>query len=213
MKIKINRDSFQKVFQIAAAVAPTRSPKAILQNVKIDVSKSDVILTATDTEVGVRMVVPDVEITSPGSAVVPVSRLSMILRESSDEQLEIEADADKTLILGKSSRFELQGQNPDEFPEVAGFDEKDYFELEANVLQELIRRTLFATDAESSRYALGWRLAGIGRQTGHRSWYRRPTSCKDAGSNHQSRRSSDWWIDNDCAVKSHAADSTDVARQ
>jgi DNA polymerase-3 subunit beta len=155
MKIKINRDSFQKVFQIAAAVAPTRSPKAILQNVKIDVTKSEAVLTATDTEVGVRLAVPDVEITTPGSAVVNVTRLSMILRESSDEILEIEADTDKILVLGKSSRFELQGQNPDEFPEVAGFDEKDYFEVEGHVFQELIRRTLFATDAESSRYALG----------------------------------------------------------
>lgn len=155
MKIKINRDSFQKVFQIAAAVAPSRSPKAILQNVKIEVTDKEAVLTATDTEVGVRMVVPDVEITTPGNAVVPVTRLSMILRESSDDVLEIEADSDKTLVTGKNSRFELQGQNPDEFPEVASFDEKDYFELESQVLHELIRRTLFATDAESSRFALG----------------------------------------------------------
>lgn len=155
MKIKINRDSFQKVFQIAAAVAPTRSPKAILQNVKIDVTEKEVLLTATDTEVGVRMFVPDVEIMTAGSAIVPVTRLSMILRESNDDSLVIESDSEKTLVTGQNSRFELQGQNPDEFPEVAGFDEKDYFELEAKVLKELIRRTLFATDAESSRYALG----------------------------------------------------------
>ena len=155
MKIKINRDSFQKVFQIAAAVAPSRSPKAILQNIKIDATPNEVVLTATDTEVGVRLLVPDVEVTTNGSAVVPVTRLSMILRESNDEVLELEADSDKTLVIGKNSRFELQGQNPDEFPEVVGFAEKDYFELESSVLQELIKRTLFATDAESSRYALG----------------------------------------------------------
>jgi hypothetical protein len=39
VKIKINRESFFKVFQVAAAVAPARSPKAILQNVKLVVSK------------------------------------------------------------------------------------------------------------------------------------------------------------------------------
>ena len=155
MKITIKRDSFQKVFQVAAAVAPARSPKTILQNVKIDVSKSETVLTATDMEVGIRLNVPDVEVKSGGSAVIPVSRLNMILRESSDESLQIDADSEKILITGNNSRFELQGQNPDEFPEVAGFDETDYFELQAGVLRELIRRTLFATDAESSRYALG----------------------------------------------------------
>lgn len=155
MKIKINRESFFRVFQIAAAVAPARSPKMILQNVKIEVTKDSGILTATDTEVGVKLTVPDLEVKSPGSAVVPVSRLSMILRESSDEILEIDASSDKTLITGANSKFELQAQNPDEFPEVAGFDDKDYYEISAKVLKELIKRTLFATDSESSRYALG----------------------------------------------------------
>lgn len=155
MKIKIKREPFQKVFQVAAAVAPARSPKTILQNVKLDVTKDEAVLTATDMEIGVRLVVPEVEVQSPGSAVIPVSRLNMILRESSDETLQIDADSDRILITGQNSRFELQGQNPDEFPEVASFEEKDYFELSAKVLRELIRRTLFATDAESSRYALG----------------------------------------------------------
>jgi DNA polymerase-3 subunit beta len=155
VKIKIKRESFQKVFQVAAAVAPARSPKTILQNVKLDVSNDEAVLTATDMEIGVRLIVPEVEVLAPGSAVIPVSRLNMILRESGDETLQIDANSDRILITGQNSRFELQGQNPDEFPEVAGFEETDYFELSAKVLRELIRRTLFATDAESSRYALG----------------------------------------------------------
>ncbi len=155
MKIKIKRDSFQKAFQIASAVAPSRSPKAILQNVKLDVSKEETILTATDIEIGVRLNVADVTVESPGSAVIPVNRLSMILRESSDDYLVIEADGEGILITGNNSRFELSAQNPEEFPEVAGFVESDYFEVAAGVLKEMIHRTLFATDAESSRYALG----------------------------------------------------------
>jgi len=155
VKIKINRESFLRVFQIAAVVAPARSPKPILQNVKIDVTKSGGMLTATDTEVGVRLNVPDLEIMVPGSAVIPVTRLSMILRESRDEFLFIEADSEKTVVSGGSSRFDLQAQNPDEFPEVAEFTDNDYFEVSAKVLKELIKRTLFATDSESSRYALG----------------------------------------------------------
>jgi DNA polymerase-3 subunit beta len=155
VKIKFNRESFFKVFQVAAAVAPARSPKTILQNVKLEIAENSGILTATDMEVGVRLTVPDLEVITPGTAVVPVSRLNMILRESNDDMLELDADPDKTLITGQHSRFELQAQNPDEFPEVADFDDSDYFEIAAGVFKELIRRTLFATDTESSRYALG----------------------------------------------------------
>lgn len=154
MKIRIDRESFFKVFQLAAAVAPNRSPKEILMNVKIDAGKES-FLTATDTEVGVRLSVPDVVVETAGSAVLPVSRMNSILRESSCETLEIEADDNKIKITGQNSQFELQGQNPDEFPEVNRFDSKNYYEVNANVLKELIRRTLFATDSESSRYALG----------------------------------------------------------
>ena len=165
MKIKINRESFFKVFQIAAAVAPARSPKTILQNIKLDVTADTVILTATDTEVGVRLTVPDPEIISQGNAVVPVSRLSMILRESNDEFLTINASEDKILITGQNSRFELQAQDPEEFPEVASFDEEDFYEVHANVFKELIKRTLFATDSESSRYALGGVLLEMSDKT------------------------------------------------
>jgi DNA polymerase-3 subunit beta len=155
VKVKIKRDSFLKVFQVAAAVAPARSPKTILQNVKMDVTKDSGLLTATDMEVGVRLTIPDLEVDTPGTAVIPVQRLSLILRESSDEFLFIESDPDKTLVTGQSSRFELQSQNPDEFPDVADFEDNDYFEVSAGVMRELIKRTLFATDSESSRYALG----------------------------------------------------------
>ena len=155
MKVKIKRESFLKVFQVAAAVAPARSPKTILQNVKMDVTDKGGLLTATDMEVGVRLNIPDLEVDTAGTAVIPVQRLSLILRESSDEFLFIESDPDKTLVTGQSSRFELQSQNPDEFPEVADFEDSDYFEVTAGVMRELIKRTLFATDSESSRYALG----------------------------------------------------------
>ena len=165
MKITVVREAFQKVFQVAAAVAPARSPKTILQNIKLEVTKKETVLTATDMEVGIRLTVPDVNVATEGSAVIPVSRLNMILRESNDEELNIDADSEKILITGQNSRFELQGQNPDEFPEVSGFEETDYYELQASVLRELIRRTLFATDAESSRYALGGVLLEMDEET------------------------------------------------
>ncbi len=161
MKIKINRNSFQKVFQIASVVAPARSPKTILQNIKLEVGQEGTVLTATDTELGVRLNVPDVEIEVAGAAVIPVSRLSMILRESTDEILAIEADSERILVTGLNSRFELAAHDPEEFPEVAEFDETDYYEVSGRVLKEMIKRTLFATDAESSRYALGGILLEI----------------------------------------------------
>ena len=51
MKLVVNREEFQRLFQIAAIVAPQRSPKPILQNVKLEAFSDSLVLTATDTEV------------------------------------------------------------------------------------------------------------------------------------------------------------------
>jgi DNA polymerase-3 subunit beta len=155
MKIQCNREAMLAAFQLAASVAPSRSPKPILQCVKLDVQDGTALLMATDLEVGVRVEVEGITAEVGGSAVLPVQRFGNILRESSDETLTLEADPQGTVIKGSRSEFNLPGQNPDEFPAVTQFEETKYHELPARTLKELIRRTIFATDTESSRYALG----------------------------------------------------------
>ena len=155
MKVTCDREKLLAAFQTAAGVAPARSPKPILQNIKLEVSEQGAILMATDLEVGIRIQVPGLEVQVPGSAILPLQRFGSILRESSDEQLRLESDAQGTLVRGQRSEFKLPAENPDEFPAVAEFSEQKYHELPARLLREVIRRTIFATDNESSRYALG----------------------------------------------------------
>ncbi len=155
MKITCDREQLLPAFQAAATVAPSRSPKAILQNVKLEVTDSGGILMATDMEVGIRLQVPGLDVAQGGSVVLPVGRFGSILRESSDDKLRIETTERGTTVKGDRSEFKLNAENPDEFPSVAGFQEERYHELPARLLKELIRRTIFATDTESSRYALG----------------------------------------------------------
>ncbi|MDP7014320.1 MAG: DNA polymerase III subunit beta [Pirellulaceae bacterium] len=154
MKITCNREKLLAAFQTAATVAPSRSPKPILQNVKLEVGER-VVLMATDMEIGIRIEVDGIDVEVGGAAVLPVDRFGPILRESSDETLRIEADAQGTLVRGERSEFKLPAGDPAEFPAVVEFTEKSFHEAPVRLVKELIRRTLFATDTESSRYALG----------------------------------------------------------
>jgi DNA polymerase-3 subunit beta len=155
MKISCDREQLLHAFQTVATVAPTRSPKPILQNVKLDAAPEGVTLTATDLEIGIRHAVAGVDVQAAGSIVLSVSRFGSILRENTDQTLHIESDGQGTTIRGDRSKFQLPAENPAEFPPVADFSEESYFEVPARLLRELIRRTVFATDNESSRYALG----------------------------------------------------------
>ncbi|MBP90223.1 MAG: DNA polymerase III subunit beta [Planctomycetaceae bacterium] len=155
MKITFDREQFLNAFMTAATVAPSRSPKPILRNVKLEVTKEASTLMATDMEVGIRIEVAGIVVEKPGTVLAPVSLLGSILRESSDEKLVIETDSKGTVVRGERSEFKLPAENPDEFPSVASFTEEAFHEVPARLYKELVRRTLFATDAESSRYALG----------------------------------------------------------
>ena len=155
MKIVCNREKLLAAFQTAATVVPVRSPRPVLQNVKMDASSDSVTLVATDMEIGIRIHVPDQTASVPGSSLLSVNQFGAILRESSDESLDIESDGQAIHVRGDRSRFKLPTGNPAEFAEVHDFDATDYFTVGGRLLKELIRRTLFATDTESSRYALG----------------------------------------------------------
>ena len=154
MKIHCDRARFLEAFQIVASVAPSRSPKVVLQNVKLEVEGDYVILSATDMEVGIRYAVDGIEVETPGAALLPVGRFSSILREAPDDKLEIEVTPQGVRIHGQRSNFLLPSANPDEFPNVASFNDDSYHEIPAGFLKEIIHRTIFATDNESSRYAL-----------------------------------------------------------
>jgi DNA polymerase-3 subunit beta len=165
MKITCQREKFLSAFQTAASVAPARSPKPILQNVKIEVADGKATLIATDLEIGIRIESAGIDVESSGSAVLPVGRFGSILRESSDEKMRLETDGQGTVIRGERSEFRLPAENPAEFPSVATFNDAKFFETPARLFREMIRRTVISTDNESSRYALGGVLLEFGAKS------------------------------------------------
>ncbi|HUT88988.1 MAG TPA: DNA polymerase III subunit beta [Thermoguttaceae bacterium] len=155
MKLTCDREKLAHAFQTAASVVPARSTKPILENAKLEVTSEKATLMATDLEIGIRIDVPGFEVQAPGDVVLPIRRFGSILRESSDTKLHLECDGNRTLVRGDQSEWQLPTQNPDEFPTVSPFDAERYHQMPARFFRELVHRTIFATDTESSRYALG----------------------------------------------------------
>jgi len=155
MKIQCNREHLLQAFLSVASVAPSRSPKPILQHVKLEATHDGASLTATDLEIGIRHALAGVEVHAPGAVLLPVARFGGILREGTDASFLIEANPHATSVRGERSHFELASADPAEFPSHAESDRNESFSVSPRVLRELIRRTIFATDNESSRYALG----------------------------------------------------------
>ncbi|MFM8406446.1 MAG: DNA polymerase III subunit beta, partial [Pirellulaceae bacterium] len=155
MKLSCNREKLHHAFQLAASVAPTRSPKEILHSIKLEAKDDEVLLTATDLESSIRIQVEQVDVQVPGTCLLNVVRVGNILRELNDSQLELETTDSGITLRGEHSEFHLPSANPDEYPVVAEFSESSYCEVPARLFREMVRRTSFATDIENSRFALG----------------------------------------------------------
>ena len=156
MKLQFQRESALATFSLAAMVAPSRSPKEILQYVKIEVRNGAAVIMATDLEVGIRVGMEGIESDEEHlDLVLPVDRFSLILRESKDETLALDVNDSTVTIKGQHSKFQLPSPNPDEYPSIIDFTESDFINVARPMFHEMIRRTVFATDTDSTRYALG----------------------------------------------------------
>lgn len=161
MKLTCNCAALANAFQTVSGVVPSRTPKEILKNVKLEVSENEIALIGTDSEVGIRYVVTEVDTAEPGEVLLPTSRIVAILRELREESVVLESTGDTIRIKSGHSEFELPLEDPAEFPSIADFNAENYLVVEAPVIREMIRRTVFATDSESTRYALGGVLLEI----------------------------------------------------
>ena len=155
MQLTCDRVPFSAAFQTVASAVPSRTPKDVLRNVYLHLASGKVQLVGTDQEVAVRCDVSGVNTSSTGEALLPTARVSSILRELQDDQFDIVVEEQKLTLKAPTAEFRLTSEDPRDFPPVPEFSESDYFRISSSVFRQMIRRTSFATDVESTRYALG----------------------------------------------------------
>lgn len=154
MKVVCDREALLSAVQIVAGVVPTRTPKPVLQAIKAT-AEDDVQLYATDLEVGIQSRVQPITVDEPGELLLPAARTLAVLREMRDAEVVIASTHTGTKIEGSKSKFELATEDVAEFPAIPDLKRDKFHRIEAEVLRALIRRTVFATDPENTRYALG----------------------------------------------------------
>lgn len=153
MKMVSHREGLLSACQLASTAVAAKDVKPVLRNLKAVVAEDRCTLMATDLELGIRLEVRGIKVDEPGDALLPANRLISILRESTDEELTIEAGMDATFIRGGTTEFEMPGEDPAAFPDIPSFAEEKYTEITAGVLRDMIRRVGFAVAAaEHSRF-------------------------------------------------------------
>ena len=150
LDLKIFTDQFTSV----AACVPNRTTKDVLKNVLLSVQGETATLTATDGELHMQST-----FACPPSklmrTLIPAARVIQIVRELAQETIELEVSDGKVILKCGGSTFSLGVEDHTNFPPVTTFDDDSYFEIDGHAIRRAIKRTIFSTDVESTRYALG----------------------------------------------------------
>lgn len=156
--INLSRDEFLAGLASLQNITGKKGTIAILSNILIETGINQIILTATDLEIGVRINVP-AEIMSEGKITLPGRKLFEIVRESGVDLLHLELhDNNWVKISANSSDYNLAGMSVEDYPSLPEYEEKGLVDIPADILIELIEHTIFSTAPEGESQ---FNLAGV----------------------------------------------------
>ncbi len=170
MRLRCERDDLLRAVQETASVVASKSVHPVYESVEIVAGKDGLTLLATDLEIGMKLRLPAGErltVEEQGTAVVPAQRLAAIVRElpKGEVRFQWNAESRESLIEAGRGRFKLQGQSPEDFPEVPEVDGAQAVTVAGGALREMVRRTHFAAAKERMRFALNGVLVKVEGET------------------------------------------------
>ncbi len=166
MQITIQQSQLLKGLQAVERAVNDRSAMPILSNVLLEAKAQEVVVTATDLDIGVQHRTVLRELGEEGAIAVPARRLSTIIRELPDELVSIESKKNYTTTLScGTSQFKLPGLPPEDFPIFPSFDGERRITLPQSSLRHVVQFTAFAMSMEETRFVLNGALFHLHEST------------------------------------------------
>jgi DNA polymerase-3 subunit beta len=154
MKLTFDRYKFAAAFGAAAGAVPSRTPKDVLRNVHMLCSGGVARLTGTDMDVSVAVTCP-VEESVDCEVLLPTQKMSQILRETKDDKIVLDVGNGKIVVKMSAGTFRMPIEEATDYPPVKPFDSTGYYSVDARAFHTAVKRTTFATDENSTTYAMG----------------------------------------------------------
>ena len=145
---------FDNLVNTSKAIS-SRNLIPILTGIKFDLEEDGLYLSASDSDISIRSFIKKddiVEIIQTGSVVLSGKYIVEIIRKLPDKDIIIEVvDGYNTIIQTDGSQFNLNGIDPNEFPNLDLDDTKNPIILNPVVFRNIINQTFFATSLSETR--------------------------------------------------------------
>ncbi|MBR1608064.1 MAG: DNA polymerase III subunit beta [Kiritimatiellae bacterium] len=152
MKFKIHQANLLEALVAVQGVVGSRVTLPVLSNVLVEAEGETLRFTTTDFTVAKRFSCK-AEIEEPGAVTLPVKRLAAIVRELSDQIVEVSTDKkrpDAVRMVCGSYRSTIAGIAASEFPKIPSTEGGLAFTLPQATLKEMLRKTSYAAAADDA---------------------------------------------------------------
>lgn len=154
MKIKIEKKDILSLISRAQNIVEKRNTMPILINVLLEVGKNNLRVFATDLEVSLTDEAA-CEVMSSGKVAVNAKSLFEIVKELPEGLLVLEKKENNWLrVTQNRSVFNIVGISPEEYPVFPTFTTKEFMPIDAEVLKDMIEKTIYSVSNDETRYHL-----------------------------------------------------------
>jgi DNA polymerase-3 subunit beta len=154
MLFEIERDSLLDGLSKTVPITEKRSPLPILSHILMEARDAEVILTATDLEVGLRITY-GCNVSEAGIVTIPSKKIYEIVRELSPGMVKVQlTEANRIEITSGNSDFQLVGMDASDYPAWSTLEEVTTAPIQAEKLLSMIDKTIFASSSDDSRFNL-----------------------------------------------------------
>ena len=155
MKFIVKKEILLESLNNTSRAISTKNLIPILTGIKFDLKEDGLYLYASDTDVSIRSFIPRDKLTSldeVGSIVIGGKYIVEIIRKLPSTDISIEViDGYKLIISTDNTEFNLNGINPNEFPNLDLDETKEPIIINTEVFKEIINQTVFATSPSETR--------------------------------------------------------------
>lgn len=150
MKFSVNQEKLSSCLQSLIGVVPTKSTFPVLTNILIEANNNKLKLSATDLEIAAVTQI-DAQVASSGSITLPAKQFFEIIKQLPPLSVDIEVNGNKVVIKCDRSRFNIIGLPKEDFPKIPEISKEKSVKISSSLLQNIIKKTLFAVSTDSSR--------------------------------------------------------------
>ena len=153
MQFHIKKDTFLKGLTKVQNIIEKRHTIPILANVLIEATNEEIIITATDLEVGIKSRYKS-DVINKGKITVSAKKLFEIIKELPDKDIQFTSKNNfwVEITCGKSI-FNLVGLSPEEFPKFPEITTKPS-QVKSEIFSEMIDKTIFSVSSDETKFNL-----------------------------------------------------------